>query len=249
MFSPRCDIRYGYIYRVPMTKNQPHHPHETASKERAASPAGAPSAPDDNLLTAWRTQSTTVALLKDAYDQIEAAERRIAEYESRIRQLEDLASTDPMTGLMNRRGFEKFVEHEMARIRRLHSPGALFVLIDLDKFKPLNDLYGHQAGDACLRLVADQLIKSIRVVDGAARFGGDEFALLLTQTDPEKAQVRVNQVRDTLNNLTLIWEGDELHFGASIGCEAVGADSTYAKTYQAADRALYADKKARRAKR
>jgi diguanylate cyclase (GGDEF)-like protein len=233
-----------------MTKSQPHQLHEIAKDGSAASPADAASAPNDDLLTtAWRTQSTTVALLKDAYDQIEAAERRIAEYERRIRQLEDLASTDPLTGLMNRRGFEKFVEHEMARIRRLHSPGALFVLIDLDKFKPLNDLYGHQAGDACLRLVADQLIKSIRVVDGAARFGGDEFALLLTQTDPEKAQVRVNQVRDMLNDLTLRWEGDELHFGASIGCEAVGADSTYAKIYQAADRALYADKKARRARR
>ncbi|MEZ0225101.1 MAG: GGDEF domain-containing protein [Alphaproteobacteria bacterium] len=232
-----------------MTKSQPHQTDETITTENPASPATPLSAPTDDLLTAWRTQSTTVALLKDAYDQIEAAERRLAEYESRIKQLEELAATDPLTGLMNRRGFEKFVEHEMARIRRLHSPGALFVLIDLDKFKPLNDLYGHQAGDACLRLVADQLIKSIRVVDGAARFGGDEFALLLTQTDPEKAQVRVNQVRDTLNNLTLIWEGDELHFGASIGCVPVSADSAYAKTYQGADRALYADKKARRAKR
>lgn len=198
---------------------------------------------------AWRTQSTTVALLKDAYDQIEAAERRIADYEKRIRELEDLASTDPMTGLMNRRGFEKFFDHELARIRRHHSPGALFVLIDLDGFKPLNDLYGHQAGDACLKMVGEKLLKSIRIVDGAARFGGDEFALLLTQTDPEKAMVRVHQVQEMLSDVAFDWEGSRLHFGASVGTAPVAADSSYAAAYQAADHALFTDKKARKARR
>ena len=215
-------------------------------KKSSAEPAEALS-PFGNAET--RAQSTTIALLKDAYDQIEEAERRIADYEKRIRELEDLASTDPMTGLMNRRGFEKFFDHELARIRRHHSPGALFVLIDLDGFKPLNDLFGHQAGDACLKLVGEKLLKSIRIVDGAARFGGDEFALLLTQTAPDKAMLRVRQVQAMLNDVDFAWQGNRLHFGASVGTAGVSADIDYAAVYQAADRALYADKKARKARR
>ena len=242
-----------------MTQNTPHHLHvvkpgetpEEAAAQAVASPGATVTVTvsDTDLVDAWRTQSTTVALLKHAYDQIETAERRIADYERRIRQLEELAETDPLTGLMNRRGFERFFEQELSRIRRHQSPGALFVLIDLDRFKPLNDLYGHQAGDACLRLVADHLMKSIRVADGAARFGGDEFALLLTNADPEKALIRANQVKDTLNNMHLSWEGDDLSFGASVGTEPVTAIGTYAGAYQAADRALYADKRARKAQR
>ncbi len=236
-----------------MNQNNPYHLHvvkpgETA-EQAAPVPAMSVSAADADLVNAWRTQSTTVALLKHAYDQIETAERRIAEYETRIRQLEELAETDPVTNLMNRRGFERLFEQELSRIRRHQSPGALFVLIDLDRFKPLNDLYGHQAGDACLRLVADHLMKSIRVADGAARFGGDEFALLLTNADPEKALIRAQKVQEMLNDMHLTWEGDDLHFGASVGTHPVTAISTYASAYQEADRALYADKKARKAQR
>lgn len=241
---------------TPLNPNHLHIVNPDDTKETDSSPLSAAtaatvtvSASDTDLLGAWRTQSTTIALLKQAYDQIETAERRMAEYESRIRQLEDLAETDPLTGLMNRRGFERLFEQELSRIRRHQSPGALFVLIDLDRFKPLNDLYGHQAGDACLRLVAEHLMKSIRLADGAARFGGDEFALLLTNADPERALVRVQQVRETLNTMHLTWEGDDLCFGASIGSEPVVATSTYDTAYQTTDRALYVDKKARKAQR
>jgi len=197
----------------------------------------------------WRTQDTTLAMLRMAYDQIEQAERLIADQEKRIRQLEDLASTDPMTGLMNRRGFETFFGHELARIRRHNSPGALLALIDLDRFKQINDTHGHQAGDACLKLAADYLLKSIRIVDGAARFGGDEFALLLTQTDPEKAMVRIYQVKDMLDSMRLYWHGEELEFGASIGVQPVYADSEWDPAYAAADKDLYADKTQRKARR
>jgi diguanylate cyclase len=197
----------------------------------------------------WRTQDTALAMLKHAYDQIEMAERMIAEQEKRIRQLEDLAATDPMTGLMNRRGFETFFGHELARIRRHNSPGALLALIDLDRFKQINDTRGHQAGDACLKLVGQHLLGSIRIVDGAARFGGDEFALLLTQTDPEKAMVRIHQVKDMLNSMYLDWDGERLEFGASIGVEPVLENGEWDKAYKAADAALYADKLKRKAQR
>lgn len=212
---------------------------ETSGEAAALSP----------LDRSWRNKGTTVALLRNAYNKLEDAEKLIAEQERRIRALEDIASTDPLTGLINRRGFEKFFDAERARIRRGHSPGALFVLIDLDKFKPINDTHGHPAGDACLRLVADILVKSIRITDGAARFGGDEFALLLTQTDPQAALVRVHQVRAALNEMELPWNGHRLQFGASLGSMPVSAHSEYTATYGGVDLVLNQDKRTRRAER
>jgi diguanylate cyclase len=206
-------------------------------------------APDGHAIAAeswWRTQSATMALLKHAYTRMDEAEKTIADQERRIRQLERLASTDPLTELMNRRGFEKFFEHELARIRRHNNTEALLVLIDLDRFKIINDTFGHRAGDACLRMVAEELTRSVRTLDGAARFGGDEFALLLTQTDPEKATLRVQKLRDRLNSLTLDWQGSKVRFGASAGIEIVTSASEFGSAYEAADTNLYADKQNRR---
>lgn len=194
----------------------------------------------------WRTQSATMALLKHAYQQITSSEKMIAEQKKRIQELEDLAATDPLTGLMNRRGFEKFFDHELERIRRYHSPGALFVLIDLDKFKPINDKYGHLAGDASLKLVAEKLLQSIRILDGAARLGGDEFTLLLTQIEPEKTTLRIQKIRQTLDDMKLDWQGEKIHFGASIGLATVTAESEFSAVYHAADMDLYADKQRRK---
>ena len=132
----------------------------------------------------------TQALLRDALARLQAAEQIIAAQEKTIRELEDIASTDLLTGLMNRRGLESFFEQELSRMRRGTSEGAVLVMIDLDGFKAINDTYGHKAGDECLKEVATQLLNSIRISDGAARFGGDEFAILLTQTDPKKVLSR-----------------------------------------------------------
>lgn len=214
-------------------------PEEEARAEQNVSP----------LDRSWRTKGTAEALLKLAHNKIEEAARVIAEQSRRIQALEDIAATDPLTGLMNRRGFEKFFEAERARIRRGNSPGALLVLIDLDRFKPVNDKYGHPAGDACLRLVAEILLKSIRITDGAARFGGDEFALLLSHTDPGLAMTRVEQLRRALNAMKLDWQGEKLHLGASLGSLPVSAHSEYISTYAGADLVLQADKRARRAER
>ncbi len=171
---------------------------------------------------------------------------KFAEQEKRLLQLEELASTDPLTGLMNRRGFEKFYDYELAHIRRGNSPGALFVIVDLDRFRPLNDHLGHQAGDACLKFIADNLVKSIRLVDGAARLTGDEFAVLLTQTDPERAVVRVNEIRRMLNEIRLEWESERLHIAASFGVAPVFPGSDFNAVYALASRALHDEKKLRR---
>lgn len=194
----------------------------------------------------WRTQSATMALLKHAHGVIDGAEKRIADLERKIRELEDLASTDPLTGLMNRRGFEQFFSLEAARIRRGHSSGAVLVLIDLDRFKEINDTHGHQAGDKCLQLAARALMDSTRLTDGAARLGGDEFVLLLAQTTPELAAKRIALIREKLDALEISWEGRQLRFGASIGAADVTGRADLARAYRNADKALYGDKKIRK---
>ncbi len=196
----------------------------------------------------WRTQSATLALLKHAYHLLGASERRLAEQDRRIRELEDLAATDPLTGLMNRRGFEKFFNMELARIHRKHSPGALLILIDLDLFKPVNDTYGHMAGDACLQALGRKMLQSIRMLDGAARIGGDEFAILLTQLPPEAASGHLEKIRVLLAETTLDCQGKKITFSASIGTATVTEDSLFTSVYDAADAVLYADKKQRRSR-
>ncbi|MBU6475299.1 MAG: diguanylate cyclase [Alphaproteobacteria bacterium] len=196
----------------------------------------------------WRTQSATLALLKHAYHLLGTSERRIAEQDRRIRELEDLAATDPLTGLMNRRGFERFFELEQARIHRRHSPGALLILIDLDLFKPVNDTYGHAAGDACLRALSQKMLQSIRMLDGAARLGGDEFALLLTQLPPESGAAHLEKIRALLAETTVDWQGKKITFSASVGAAVVTEETSFAAAYAAADATLYANKKRRPAR-
>lgn len=190
--------------------------------------------------------ATTTALLTQAWETLKAAERRLAEQEKKIRELEDIACTDPLTGLMNRRGFEKFFCQEQERLRRQQSSGCLLVMIDLDHLKEINDTCGHAAGDTCLRMASRYLQQSLRLLDGAARLGGDEFAVLLTQTDTDKAAERLSLIQKILGSMYIEWEGRRLSFGASIGVEEVTEKDDYAAICQRADRKMYREKHARR---
>ena len=201
-----------------------------------------------NLLpapTPRRTHSAAIQL-RHTEDRLAEAERMIAEQERRIRQLEELADSDALTCLLNRRGFERFFGAELARMQRYHSEGGYLLLIDLDLFKQINDEYGHQAGDACLKAVSKLLTGATRIVDGSARFGGDEFAVLLTQTDADRAAERIQTLRDLLNNIVVEWKGATLRLGASIGGAPVRPDSTLESAYREADKRLYMDKHSRK---
>ena len=111
-----------------------------------------------------------------------------------VLRLSDAARTDPLTGLLNRRAFEELFELEIERSRRSGRPLSILVG-DLDGFKAVNDKLGHQAGDACLRQLADELGKWKRRIDMAARLGGEEFALLLPETDERGAFLVAERLR------------------------------------------------------
>ncbi len=194
----------------------------------------------------WHRRSETLVLLHQANAQVKASELRVAEMNKRIQELESLAATDPVTGLMNRRGFESFFAQELERTRRHNTPGSVLILFDLDKFKEINDTYGHQAGDACLKRVAEYLKKKIRSVDAAARIGGDEFAVLLSHTTPEKSARCINEIRSALDGLQAVWQQRILHVKASLGVKHVTDTSSYETAYHAADKNLYDNKNLRK---
>lgn len=108
-----------------------------------------------------------------------------------------LASTDPLTGLLNRRYFDERLYAELQRARR-HGDQLALLMVDLDRFKAINDAYGHQRGDQVLRCVADRLRRSVRIFDVCTRYGGDEFAVLMPSSMTETAVAVAERIRDTV---------------------------------------------------
>lgn len=111
-----------------------------------------------------------------------------------IHQLREASRTDELTGLMNRRGFKDVTKYEVNRFSR-SKKGFTFVLADIDFFKKVNDSYGHDAGDYALKIVSKILTDGIRDIDTSARWGGEEFVLLLPETDLEEAKIVLERIR------------------------------------------------------
>jgi diguanylate cyclase (GGDEF)-like protein len=167
--------------------------------------------------------------------------RREEKLESETRVLRVVALTDPLTGLGNRRAFEGDLEREWARMRRSDRSLALLIL-DVDRFKQVNDRYGHRAGDRILLGVAQAIAAEVRASDSASRFGGDEFAILAPEAGAEGAAVLAERIR--LRIATLGGAGTAVAT-ASVGvaiAPSSGIDSAEG-LIKAADDALYAAKR------
>lgn len=138
------------------------------------------------------TDDNATAFLRSLFQLAAAIYHREAENA----RLADAAHTDPLTGLWNRRGFVPFLDQALARFARTGESIAL-LLCDLDHFKGINDLYGHDAGDQALTAVADAIRTVIRPSDLGARIGGDEIAILLSGADATGALAVANRLRET----------------------------------------------------
>lgn len=161
-----------------------------------------------------------------------------------IAQARDVASHDGLTGLPNRRAFDDALERAVAREDRQGGHFAL-LLLDIDRFKKLNDTYGHPAGDAALRSTASLLLGNhlVRKADFAARFGGEEFAVLCASTDAAGALHLAEKVRAEIEGSRLVFEGARLSVTVSIGVAVWPQDGREpGALVAAADRALYAAK-------
>jgi diguanylate cyclase (GGDEF)-like protein len=161
--------------------------------------------------------------------------------------IENLAQTDALTGLYNLRMFNEVWQREHAACERDRGVYAL-LMIDMDKLKDINDAFGHDAGNSAITLVAQCLQRSIRNTDHAARFGGDEFAVLLPGATPEIAEAVVKRVRHNVFKTTLDLRSRMIRCSVSIGVVNYPRDSRDSREILSiADRNMYRDKELRRA--
>jgi diguanylate cyclase len=129
----------------------------------------------------------------------------------------ELSSRDPLTGLANRRHFELMLAGEVDRVARAGEP-ALVLMIDIDHFKKVNDAHGHPAGDEVLKHVARSLQECIRPMDTVARFGGEEFAMILPNCPPSFAQAVAERIRMRIQVMTIpIGPGESVRVTVSLG--------------------------------
>jgi diguanylate cyclase (GGDEF)-like protein len=189
---------------------------------------GRPFTQQEQALFAYLAQQTAIAI------------ENVALHEQLRRQ----ATLDELTGLSNHRRFQEALNQQLARTRRSGKPTAL-MLLDLDDFKRLNDAYGHRLGDGVLRTVADVIAGACRAADEPARYGGDELAVILPDTDLEDAWALGESMRRAVESLDLVLEdGTPLPVTVSVGVGAVERDSETGTLIEAADTALFQAKRA-----
>lgn len=156
-------------------------------------------------------------------------------YEKLLMQVRKLTLTDPLTGLYNRRYFDLYLE----KVVHLNQGGSLvLMMLDIDYFKKINDQYGHQCGDEALKHISETIKQHVRKSDGYVRFGGEEFAIILPNITPEKAQDMAEQLRNALDQTPFIYKNKQIHFTISIGVAVYSGETTEA-FIEKADKGLY----------
>ena len=160
--------------------------------------------------------------------------------------LQYLAFHDPLTDLHNRRAMEQTLEREFSRAQRYCSHLSL-AFIDLDLFKPVNDTYGHDCGDALLKYLADGMVQMSRQSDMVTRLAGDEFVLLLPETVLPQAQTLLQRMADRFFEQPMEWQGEAISIRISFGIASVMEDNVASAEdlLKLADDRLYQKKKAR----
>jgi diguanylate cyclase (GGDEF)-like protein len=168
--------------------------------------------------------------------------REIEERKKAEQALQELAITDPLSGLFNRRHFFAMAELLLAEAIRYTQPLSVMIL-DIDYFKQVNDTHGHAVGDEAIKLLAETIKTAIRASDVAARFGGDEFVLLMPQTNVGQAVKFAQRLRLSLAESTISASQYKLRFTLSVGVSSATIDiNSIDKLLECADRALYTAK-------
>ena len=152
-----------------------------------------------------------------------------------VEALQHLASTDPLTGLANRRGGEKHIANEVSRARREKRPLSCIIL-DIDRFKAVNDTFGHQAGDQLLRDISALIRRTVRAYDILVRWGGEEFLVVLPGVGLDLARVLAGRLRAAVEALDTHGIGPVT---VSAGAAEFENDYDFASTLRTADRRLY----------
>jgi len=151
------------------------------------------------------------------------------------------ATTDGLTGLANHKTFYEILEKELWRSRRYGGQISL-IMIDIDNLKKINDTFGHRAGDKVIREISRKIKECIRQIDTAARYGGDEFAVILPNTSLTDAVVVAERMVDSVAHSPVIWKKDLIPLSISVGLGQYNADTNPEDITSGSDRALYTAK-------
>ena len=170
---------------------------------------------------------------------------QLAKSQRRIDELEAAADQDFLLDIPNRRGFERELNRAIAYIKRYQASGALIVL-DVDRLKPINDTYGHAAGDEVLRAIVAVLLRQVRSSDVIGRLGGDEFAVLLWNLSEIDARAKAASLEEAVDGLSFTFRGRNTSAGASAGVAILGVHAEAGKALEEADSAMYVRKAQRR---
>jgi diguanylate cyclase len=182
---------------------------------------------------------------KTLENEVKASSHEVAQLRERLESVRREALTDPLTGIPNRKAFETELERGMAHAVETGDPLSL-LLCDIDHFKQFNDTWGHQTGDQVLRLVANCISENVKGRDTAARFGGEEFAVILPQTELADAVRLANQIRSKVESKKLVKKSNGDILGVitiSIGAAQYDMKEGVESLVQRADACLYAAKR------
>lgn len=183
--------------------------------------------------------------LEQAHKQVKEAEEKITQLEAELDQVSELVHEDHLTGTLNRRGMEEAFGRELSRADRLNSPMCVS-LLDIDHFKRLNDTYGHDAGDDALVHLVRVTKEALRPSDVIARFGGEEFVIILPDTGMDEAVKVMTRVQRHLTKNFFMHDNQRLLITFSAGVALRGAGEGAESMISRADRALYQAKEAGR---
>lgn len=185
-----------------------------------------------------RREQELAGRLQGLAERVASMEQEALGYREHLEEQRQKAMIDPLTGLPNRAAWSERVEHEVLDWQENGGHLAMAIL-DLDHFKRINDGYGHLAGDKVLKIVADQLRKRLRGRDFIARFGGEEFVLLLPQTSPPAAVQVAETLRAAIEACPFHFKGERVVITASIGISAFRTGERGDQVLKRADDALY----------
>ncbi len=181
----------------------------------------------------------------DARRTIRRLRAQLVRARAEIEELQASADIDFLLDIPNRRGFERELHRSIAYIKRYQASGALIVL-DVDRLKPINDAFGHAAGDQVLKAIVAVLLRQIRSSDVVGRLGGDEFALLLWNLSETDARAKAAALEQAIDQLTFTFRGRAVTAGASAGVAILGPHAEAGRALEQADSAMYVRKAQRR---
>lgn len=221
-----------------------------AGKTKKAATAGSPQAvaPLDAVVIAGIPDHELTPRVRQALqslmEEVATLRAELAQTRARIGELEELADTDPLVGVLNRRAFVRELNRALAMVERYGAPSSL-VFVDLNDLKTINDNWGHAAGDAALSHVAKILAAHIRQTDAVGRLGGDEFGIILTQADQATAREKAKALAGHVEADDVQWRDQRFKARISCGVVEIRKGLSADEALETADNEMYRVKKGR----